>query len=162
MTENSTPSRSSIRRWRGQTEPIAALAAIAVVVLAVGLYGGYVTGALSAGGTQDPAETVVEQVWDNAGSDGVYDETDDRLEANLRPPAGKTVYLEVVVTDGDAPGGERLVDDVLVHDDGTIETDVDEDERPDEVTTADRPISVDHAGTPPGDVDSGTLRVEVW
>lgn len=161
MTGKSTTSRSSSSR--GQTEPIAALVAIAVVILAVGVYGGYVTDALNQDTERNPAESVLDQVWDSAGSDGVYDESSDQLydDDRVRTPSGYTVYIEVVVTDPDDPDG-AVVDDALVHTDGTVETDVGEDERPDEVSTASRQISVDHSGTAPGDVDSGRLRVEVW
>lgn len=161
MTGNSTTSRSSSSR--GQTEPIAALVAIAVVILAVGIYGGYVTDAVSDGTDRNPSETVIDQVWDSAGADGVYDASSDELydEDAVRLPSGYTVYIEVVVTDPDDPDGQ-VVEDVLVHTDGTVETDVDADERPEEVSTASRQISVDHSETSPGDVDTGTLRVEAW
>lgn len=163
MNGKSTTSRSSSSR--GQTEPLAALAAVAVVILAVGVYGGYVTDALSDGTDRNPAESVIDQVWDSAGSDSVYDASEDQLydDDRVRTPSGYTVYIEVVVTHPDEPDG-KVVDDVLIHTDGTVETDVSEDERPDEdqVSTASRQISVDHSGTAPGDVDAGRLRVEVW
>ena len=143
---------------RAQTEPLAALIAISAVVMAVGVYAVFVTDVVPGSSERDPSQAVLDQVWDDVGSGGVYHENVDSLGSNVRPPDGFTVYGEVTTTDA---GQERVVSTLLIEPDGTQRSATTVD-RPDDPQSTDRPISVERDGAIDGDVQAGTLRVEAW
>ena len=144
-------------RSRAQTEPLAALVAIAAVVVAIGVYATVVTDAFPGTSDRNPAEATVEQVWHNVGSDGVFHEGES-LATGVHTPDGFSVYVEVTTVEN---GREQVVSSLLLRPDGSSEHTRGV-ERPESVQTTSRPISVQLRGAPDGDVRSGTLRVEVW
>jgi len=141
---------------RGQTEPLAALVAIALVCTAITLYTGFYGEVVEAVG-QDRAlgDVTAERVRVAIGENGIYDSDDDlrtRIEASTIPQ-GATV--DVTVT--------------YIGDDGRMETAGAGtfDARGDVIRT-DPPASADRfeRSVPirvrPGDVMPGTLTVVVW
>ncbi|MFW5917987.1 MAG: DUF7285 family protein [Haloferacaceae archaeon] len=141
---------------RGQTEPLAALAAIALVCTAITLYTGVYGEVVDAVGEERAlGEVTAERVWDAIGEDGIFDSADD-LETRIGAstfPQGATV--EVTVT--------------YVREDGQIETAGSGtfDDRGDRIRT-EPPASADRIErsvpirVTPGDVQPGRLTVVVW
>ncbi|CCQ32362.1 hypothetical protein HLRTI_001015 [Halorhabdus tiamatea SARL4B] len=141
---------------RGQTEPLAALAAIALVCTAITLYTGlYGTLFDSVGEERALGSVTAERVWDAIGENGVYD-SDDDLRTRIEPatiPQGAN--LEVTVT--------------YVGDDGRMETagsatfdargSVIRTDPPSTAERFERSVPVRIA---PGDLKPGTLTVVVW
>ncbi|RQG96543.1 DUF7285 family protein [Natrarchaeobius chitinivorans] len=153
--------RSSSRN-SGQTEPLAALVAIGLVCTGVVLYTGVLATLYPSTTASDPADATLEQVWNAVGSDGVYHETIDRsdLHEGVELPDGYTVVIEVTtVTD---EGRTIVVDSALVREDGSIQYDRSDVERPETTGTASRSVGVQLEADPAGDVRGGTLHVEVW
>ncbi|AFZ72551.1 DUF7285 family protein [Natronobacterium gregoryi] len=154
-------SRSSTHR--GQTEPLAALVAVAVIGVAVGLYGGYLTGTLSETTDRTSADVALERVWQDISRSGVFASADDseldpiadRIElASL--PEGENVRVAVTTVQ---EGEEQLVTEARFDADGTaLEPDTLE-APPSHAGVAKRPIPV---ALEPGAVRGGTLSVEVW
>ncbi len=151
-----------MQRWsrpddRGQTEPIPALVAVAAVCLGVSLYAGYAADVLP--GTSDRAveETTLDTVWTELGEDGLYDPNADAVETLSRETLPDGYHVRVTVAVEDAQGDQRVVDRVRIdaHGDG------DPGSPSEDVRTASRSIPVVDQELP-GDVDVGTLSVEVW
>lgn len=139
---------------RGQTEPLAALVAVAAVCLALSTYAVYVADVLPAGTDRAVEEATSARVWTAIGTDGVYDPDTD-LEAAIDEtdlPAGYAV--SVTVTTADENGTASVVAEALFVPDGT-----DDGPRPTDPPANRRPVAVEYA---PGDVRGGTLVVEVW
>jgi hypothetical protein len=123
-------SRSSAR---GQTEPLAALVAVAAVCLALSLYAGLVAERLPRPAGPD-AEPVLERAVDDIAPDGVA--APERLDAIDESRPRRNVSLAVANdswTVGPTP--------------------------PPDANTARRPVPVKRA---PGRVIAGRLRVSVW
>lgn len=123
-------SRSSAK---GQTEPLAALVAVAAVCLALSLYAGLIDDRLPTRAGPD-AESALERVVDDVAPDGIA--TPNRLDAVDEPRAQCNISLAVANrswTVGPAP--------------------------PQEANTARRPVPIQRDL---GQVAVGRLRVSVW
>ncbi|SFC64845.1 hypothetical protein SAMN05444422_11326 [Halobiforma haloterrestris] len=155
-------SRSSARRDRGQTEPLAALVAVATIGLAVGLYGGYLTGVLGETTDRTPESVAIDRVWDDVSENGVFtaiDGNDGAIRNRVRIdslPEGKTVHVAITTVDD---GEKRVIDHARFHADGTVRDPARVGDPPADTGVATRPVPVE---LEPGDVRGGTLRVEVW
>lgn len=126
-------SRSSARR--GQTEPLAALAAVLAVAIGVSVY----AGALPNTGEHPrrTAETTLTRVYEEASHAGVV--SPDRFQAaSLAGPAGYDVNATLSLTDVEVSRGPVP---------------------PADAANASRPVSV---RVDDGSVRSGRLSVEVW
>lgn len=161
-------SRSS--RCRAQTEPFAAIVAVGMLVLGIGIYAVAHHGMLPGTSQHATADQTVDRVWDAIEEDGVFyaHDTPDlhgRIDENDPFPAGATVYVNVTAIDGDA--NRETVDAAFPsgypnHDTSpsAVEQYVDEDGVPDDASVATQsiPVAVENEA----DVRSGTLRVAVW
>lgn len=148
-------SRSLRPEKRGQTEPVAALVAVAAVCLAMSLYAGYAGDALSGTNDRSVEETALDAVWTELSEDGLYTPGKNSLRALPRRAVPEGYHVRVAVEN---PLGERQVVEstrVDAHGDG------DPGPPPDDAHTASRPIPVVNEELP-GDVNVGRLRVEVW
>ena len=161
---------------RGQTEPLAALVAVATLCLALGLYAAALTGVFPASSDRTTAEPVLENTWAEIGMDGVYDpdREPDPLETVPpdRLPSGSTVTLTVttvdngrstVVSQATYAGGQYDPDDHHGQDrdrnwDGRQNDHTSETEPSAVSDTASRSIAIRDTT---GRVSSGTLHVEV-
>ena len=146
-----------MRETRGQTEPLAAIAAVMAVVLGLTMYAGYVTERYP--GTSDRAveEVTLERIWNDVGSDGLFDERRDDLSgATQGLPDGYNVYVKVTTDELHEP---ETVAKLYVDADGTTRTETPN--PPDDARTTSRPIGLQPADDP-GNVLTGTLRVVVW
>ncbi|RQG93117.1 hypothetical protein EA462_02620 [Natrarchaeobius halalkaliphilus] len=161
MLHSSLHSKSSVRS-RAQTEPIAALVAIALVCSGIVLYAGVLADIYPGGTDRDPADATLEQVWNSVGTDGVYRETRDRSELHqgVRLPEGYTAFITVTTVTDD--GRSLTVDSVFVDRSIGVQYDASEIDRPDDTASASRSIGVHVEPAPAGDVRGGTLHVEVW
>ena len=146
---------------KGQTEPIAALVAVAAICIGIGLYAGYIGGVLP--GTSDRAAEgpASEQIWKDAQEDGSYPGYDDDYELEDEVdvsslPQGFNVYVEITAYHED--GKEVFAEEYFGKDGETIDDDHSE-LPPDDARAATRPVPV---AIEPGNVKGGTLRVEVW
>jgi len=151
-----------VPRWslsddRGQAEPIPALVAVAAVCLGVSLYAGYAADALP--GTSDRAveETTLDTVWTELGEDGLYDPSADVLDTLSRETLPDGYHVRVTISVEDTRGDRRVVDRVRIdaHGDG------DPGSPSEDARTASRSIPVVDEDLP-GEIDVGTLSVEVW
>lgn len=155
-------------RHRGQTEPIAALAAIFALSVGLAVYVGVVSSGVFESGDRSVEEPTLERVWNELGRDGVYtgadsDDIDDRVA-----PDGYVVGVAVTYTN--TSGETELVD-------GFAWSDRDQrwehwrvgdpewfdfvEDPPDDARTASRPITVEDPELP-GNLRGGTLRVVIW
>lgn len=95
---------------RAQTEPIAALIAVAVMGMAISLYAGYHTDALASSGIdRDVSQPTIERVWTEMEHMGAYNRNQP-LEAVIDHrvlPEGKTVYIRITFV-GDTGAIEEL------------------------------------------------------
>lgn len=126
-------------RWstrRGQTEPVAVLAAVFAVGAGIALYAGVVDATLG-GGSAPGAEPTLRRVWSAVADTGVV--TPGRLSDGLSAAAdGYEVRITLAAGDNTWAAGPTP---------------------PADAATASRRASV-RVG--PGHVDSGRLQVEVW
>ncbi|MHC3437320.1 DUF7285 family protein [Natrialbaceae archaeon A-gly3] len=146
-----------MRERRGQTEPLAAIAAVMAVVIGLTMYAGYVTERYP--GTSDRAVegVTLERIWNDVGSDGLFDERRDDLSGVTHGlPDGYNVYVEITTDELQDP---ETVAKLYVDADGTTRTETPD--PPDDARTASRPIGLQLADDP-GNVNTGTLRVVVW
>lgn len=153
--------RSSTRR--AQTEPLAALVAVATIGIALGLYGGYLTGVLSETTDRSPEDVALERAWDDLSESGVLVATDgsegdsiaDRIELTSLPEGVNVRIAVTTVQNGETHlvGQARFGADGTIHDPDTLK------EPPAHAGVAERPVPVE---LEPGAVRGGTLRVEVW
>lgn len=140
---------------RGQTDPIAALVAVAAVCLAISLYAGHVAEAMPGTSDRSVEDATLERVWSEIGSGGAYDPSDGGL-ADLEPTALPDGYVVgVTVTIRDENGTDVVFDDAQF----LPEERANGRSAPAESATTSRPIAVVYG---PGDVRAGTLTVEVW
>jgi len=158
----------SSTRDRGQTEPIAALVGVSVLALALSLYGVVVLDVLDQDSDRELADPTVDGTWMELRDDGVYDSTEGTIEAKLDGPErgvfpdGHNVRIELVYLADD--GETTTVDEETFvwetsDDDPPYWDDVDDASVPPEADTASQPVPIKLA---PGEVQAGTLRVEVW
>lgn len=145
---------------RGQTEPLAALVAVAVLAIAMGVYAAYVTDALPDGSERAVEEPTMNQVWDEISAGGAYDEGTDLESAVPRGalPGGFSVYVSVTELDED--GSEVLAWAVFDNREPIPKGELDADfEPPEDARVAERSIPIRKA---PGEITTGKLRVIVW
>jgi len=141
---------------RGQTEPIAALLAVAVVALAVTAHAGVLGAFLPGQSERRVVDATADRVWNALRSDGVYEWgslENDSLDADSLP-ADRVVYVNVTRLTDDTPRREDRAAVWLP--DGEVRPSVDP---PDRVRVASRPIPV---RTGEGTVTVGRLWVAVW
>lgn len=157
--------RGDARGTRGQTEPLAALVAISILAIAVGLYAAFLTGVLPGQSEAAAAKPVADNVWEDLQEEGYYPNATgpdgDResyperaVDTETIPPA-TDVY--VVVTTTDDRGDDVVVGRVHFGPDGER---VDPTDGPPE--TADTEVRSVPVEMDEGETRAGTLRVEVW
>lgn len=153
---------------RAQTEPIAAIVAVGLVVLGIGIYAVAYQGVFPGTSQYVTADQTIDRVWNDIEDDGVFYAHDNRgIDVSSEPlPAGATVYVNVTAIDEDAnqvavdaafPSGYPDNTDATQSD---VEEYVDEDGIPDDASIATQsiPVAVENEAN----VRSGTLRVAVW
>jgi len=142
---------------RGQTEPLAALVAVAAVCFAFTLYTGVVTDTLSAlGSDRDTTDATTERVWDAIDHDGVFDNSTVDIQHDIEQatlPQGQYVSINVTHVGDDG----RLVS----IDGGQFDPQGDpiEVEPPPSAETFERSIPIRHRR---GKIRPGRLVVVVW
>lgn len=163
-------SRSSTSDWRAQTEPLAALFAVSVMAIAIGVYAGYVTDTLPGTSDRDVTQGALDRVWDEINVAGLYVEGSgelDDLEGETLPE-GYWVYLNVTTWDDSAsepaPVAETAYNPAGESPDENTDVEETRDEfrsggRPDGSQYGSRPIPVKYG---PGDVRGGRLHVVAW
>ncbi|MFC7214853.1 hypothetical protein ACFQO4_12305 [Saliphagus sp. GCM10025334] len=154
---------------RGQTEPLAALVAVATVCLALGVYAGALSGMGQTSSDRFVAEPTLEAVHATIAADGVYDPTgpDDPVAKipTDRLPSDRTVTVTILALEEGHPETRRWARYV----DGGYERGSATGDSPpssastlggksDAHDTATRPIAI---LDPSGKVSSATLHVEV-
>lgn len=158
---------------KAQTEPIAAIVAVSVFVLGLGVYAVFLQGLLPGTSESATADRAIDRIWTDVETDGVFHAHDDgdaelsnRITATSLP-AGETVYVTVTAIDGDE---ERVVaraafppgypHETGASDVSALERHLEQDGPPEEASIATRtiPITVVSAA----EVRSGTLEVAVW
>lgn len=143
--------------YRGQTEPLAALAAVAMIAIGVGIYGMYITDTLTQTSDQSVVEPTMQRVWSDIQTNGVYKEIHDPLDSlpEAALPRGEMVYIKITYVDSD--GQEILVSEVCY--DKSASQISPPGEIPDTGNSITRPVAV---ALEPGNVTAGTLEVVVW
>lgn len=166
---------------RGQTEPLAALFAVAVIAVALTMYGGFVNDVLPGQSERTSAEPTLDQVWNELQNGGYYqtgdlhplrhayqENTNSSINATL--PNNRNVHVKVTwfnndaetrtIYGGETPGVERA--QITLFDNGTSTDSLTYNpENLDSVETASRPIPIEHPRKP-GIVVGGRLWVYVW
>lgn len=154
-------SRSSTRR--AQTEPLAALAAIAAVGVALVIYAGAFADVLPADSDRSVEDATLERVWQEVETGGTIETGSAELGDELRyvidgidpavVPDGYAVRVTIAGVDenGDRAADSRIIDRAGIHSSSAAV--------PARARSAKRPIAVQRS---PGDVRAGRLRVEVW
>ena len=156
-------SRSSTSE-RGQTEPLAALVAVVIIALAIGIYASYVGVALPGSSERSVSDPSVDSMWREIQVNGVY-EDDESLTGAVDDvsalPEGRFVYVNITVVEDD--GTVRTIDEAVFGPSGTprptVLDEVQDRGFPDSATASSRPIPV---RTDPGVVRAGQLDVVVW
>lgn len=146
---------SSAEGRRAQTEPIAALVAVAAVCVALSVYAGYVADAMPGASDRAVEDATLERVWAAIGADGVYDpatEVETLVDATDLPDG---YVVSVTVTTMGENGTVTVPEAARFDPDGGAA----DGSRPDDPGTASRPVAV---AVGPGDVRGGRLTVEVW
>lgn len=140
---------------RAQTEPLAALIAVALFCLAVSVYAGFVTGLVpDLGSERELAEVTGERIWGAVGEDGIYPAETNLTEA-LPPevlPRGQQVYVNVTYVGEDGyvtEAGQARFDKSGNVTAGPV---------PPAKERFERPVPVKHQD---GDIRPGMLTVEV-
>ncbi|MFC7141676.1 hypothetical protein ACFQMA_17790 [Halosimplex aquaticum] len=175
--------RRSSTRDSGQTEPLAALIAVAAMAIGLSLYAGYVTDALPGSQQRDVAESAIDDVWNKMQESGVYpaDKDMDSLysaSASDGPgpsglPEGYYVYINITRTEvGDTEQQALFVNATGTtkhvvygpqgapgHPDVRDEVENSDLGVPDSASTASRPIPIQRGH---GDVVAGRLNVAAW
>lgn len=138
---------------RGQSEPLAALVAVAVVCVVVSLYVGTLADVVGqTGSDRSVAAATMDGVWRDVSDEGVYESGTD-IERAVSPssiPDGYAVAVEVTVVAAD--GTERIAGRARLGG-GEATT------PPADAERTSRPVSVRRR---PGDVRPGRITVEVW
>lgn len=148
--------RTATRSTRGQTEPLAALVAVAVVCLAISMHAGFLTGLIPQfGDDRSLGDATAERVWGAISEDGIYD-SGTRLAARVEPetlPEG--AYVDVNVTYvGDGGWLESAGNATFGPHGDPVQL-----EPP---ATAERRERVLPIRFGPGEIRPGTLRVVIW
>ena len=140
---------------RGQSEPLAALVAVAAVCFAISLYAGTVTEIIpQTGSDRAVGEPAADCIWQEISEDEIYDSRTD-IESALAQsslPQGYHVAIEVTVVDG---GSMATVGSARFDETGEVAAT----EPPEEAEMIGRPVSV---RLPSGEIRPGRLTVEVW
>ena len=141
---------------RGQTEPLAALVAVAAICVAVSVYAGFASALLpDIGGDRRTDRATLDSVWADASTDGVLP-TDgplaDRIDAETLP-RGYHVVVRVTVVGGD--GRLETVGHAAFDADGSRARL----EPPERASTRSRPVPV---RVDDGEILPGTLGVVIW
>lgn len=155
------PTTDSQGRYRGQTEPLAALVAVAAMCLAVSIYTGVFTSLIpTVQEDRDVRDGTLEAVWHDVTDTGVYHPTS-------RP--GKPATLDQLSRDSVPSGYNVLVKITVIDRHGRVSTVAEGGftdsgaraslEPPATAQRAERPITV---RTAPGRLEHGTLRVVIW
>jgi len=146
------PGECHTARVRGQSEPLAALIAVAVVCAAISLYVGTLSNVVGQSGSERTvAESSMDGIWRDVSEGGVYDRNTN-IGAAVSPssvPDGYAVAVEITVVAGD--GTERTVASARFGDGAATP--------PEDAQRESRPVSVERTA---GDVRPGRLVVEVW
>lgn len=168
--------RRSSRRDSGQTEPLAALIAVAAMAIALSLYAGYVTDALPGANDRDVAESAIDDVWNKLQKSGVYPASEDIATLYASGPNGipEGYYLYINITRTEVGDDEKQelfenADDAKQHvvygPHGNVHDDVRDEVAdpdlgvPDSASTASRPIPIQRGA---GNVVAGRLNVAAW
>lgn len=162
-------------RWsqsRAQTEPLAAIVAVSIFAIGLGMYAVAVQPVLPGFSDHATADRTIDRIWDDIERDGVFHAYDgaediDGLVDGGSVPAGSTVYVVVTaIDDGNAqPVAEAAFpseypDDVGPSEAAEIEQYVEESGVPGDASVSTRSIPV--AVESQAEIRSGTLRVSVW
>lgn len=143
---------------RGQTEPLAALVAVAALSVGLALYGGALEAVLPGTAERDIADPTLDRVWAQIGSDGVYDPAGrpltDRIDAGSMPD-GYAVRVAVTRPKAGTTARQTVDEALVTRGDAGSTTDG----PPASAESVRRPIPVVSGD---GSVDTGTLRVMVW
>jgi len=138
---------------RGQSEPLAALIAVAVVCVVISLYVGTLSDVVGrSGSNRSVAASTMDGIWRDVSDEGVY-ESGTNIESAVSPsaiPDGYAVVVEVRVVAAD--GRERVAGRARLGG-GEATT------PPAGAERASRPVAVQRR---PGDVRPGRISVEVW
>lgn len=181
--------RSSTREWgeSGQTEPLAALIAVAAMAIGLSVYAGYVTDTLPGTSQRDVAESAIDDVWNKLQQSGVYpaEKSLDSLYSTSAAsgpgpsglPEGYYVYINITRTEvGDSskqelfeyddPSGGDVPRHVVYGPQGSpghsnVLSEVENPDLgvPDGASHESRPIAIQRGH---GDVVAGRLNVAAW
>lgn len=147
---------TSVRRWsarRAQTEPLAALAALAAVCVGLTVYAGVLADVFPTGSDRELGEPTLERVWNDVATDGIVRPGDlEGIDPGIAPDG---YAVRVVLVDGTGELAAVTIDETG----GRAGRARDARNAPADVTTASRPVAIERG---PGDVSGGRLRVEVW
>ena len=155
-TASRVQERCQRRRTRGQTEPLAALVAVAVVCVAISIYAGFLSGLVpQLGEDRSVAEGTSERVWHAISEDGIYNASaplaDEIAVETL--PQGHYVAISVTYVGEDGPLESIAAGTFDAHADPvTLDP-------PADAERHERAIPIKHR---PGDIQPGTLQVVVW
>lgn len=145
-------------RRRAQTEPLAALVAVAAVCLAVSLYSGFLTSLVTdQGSDREVGDATVERIWHHVSADGVFDATQTDLQTDFDEgilPRGHSVTLSITYV-----GEEGYLESAGTAAFGPDGTELDDAGPPQGAERFERPVPVKLG---PGDVRPGTFEVVVW
>jgi len=150
---------------RAQTEPLAAIVAVSIIALAMGMYAVFVADTLPGQSDATDERATVEIVWDELQEDGAYPNQHGSSGPRATYPAsaidpgvlprGHDVYVNVTTVDEN--GDTIVVGEAHFDDGGNLLADSDG-PAPD-ARSVTRPIPVEMRR---GEYHGGTLRVEVW
>lgn len=141
---------------RGQTEPLAALLAVAILAVALSMYGGTVVDVVSSSSDREVGDQTLERVWEDMETDGAYNVSSKPLNKTIENesiPAGFNMVVQVKTVASD---GRKVVIKEARY---AADRDSAVEGPPDGATTTERPISIRYA---PGNVTTGRLRVSAW
>lgn len=155
MSRSSASETDGPREGRAQTEPLAAIFALAVMALGLGIYAGYVTDVLPGTSERAVEQPTLDRVWAEIETNGVYDPSTTSLEDVPARALPQGFSVRITVTRVDDDGRIETVDAVTFGPEGGVSTV----EPPDDARRASRSIPIRRA---PGVVDGGTLEVVVW
>jgi len=165
---------------RGQSEPIVALLAVAIIAFAISVYAGFITSPLSGGNDRDVAAGAIDPIWAELNDASVYDASESLDVISAAPgqppgsdpsalPEGYYVYVNVsyvgssgqtiVAAPGSSSTRRHAVFGPLGNRHPNTRAEVERRGFPDGASVASRPIPVQYAG---GDVRAGRLYVVVW
>jgi hypothetical protein len=155
--EGTSSTRSVTQRTaRGQTEPLAALVAVAAVCVGISIYSGVLSGVIpELGADRNVGEATAQRVWHAISENGVYD-PDEPLQETIDPgtlPQGYYVAVNVTYVDEDGRLESVAATTVDAHADPVGF------EPPGDAKRYERALPIKHR---PGDVRPGRLQVVVW